>query len=110
MDLTSFLENNTGEILALASAFFFAVGTVTISLGTVRKRGDNGAILTVMVTLVVSAMIWAIVSATRGTDVGALFGDADSTLRGLFWFGFAGIMATVFGRMFLFKSCAVIAG
>lgn len=99
MDLTSFFTENRGELLALLSGFFFAFGTATISLGTVRKRGDNGALLTVIATLVISALIWAIM----GSDI-SVFTSQDTVLRGLFWFSLSGLLATVFGRMFLFKS------
>lgn len=88
-----------GEALALASAFSFALSNVFISRGAVRASGDNGALLSVLVTVLVSAALWMAMGASIPE------GSGQATLgSGLAWFAMSGLLATVFGRIFLYKS------
>lgn len=88
-----------GEALALASAVCFALSNVFISRGAVRARGDNGALLSVLVTALVSAALWIAMGAAIPD------GSGEALLWiGLAWFGLSGLLATVFGRIFLYKS------
>jgi drug/metabolite transporter (DMT)-like permease len=88
-----------GEALALASAVLFALSNIFILRGSVRASGDNGALLSVLVTALVSAALWL----AMGAGIPTGNGEA-SLLGGLAWFAFAGLLATVFGRIFLWKS------
>jgi drug/metabolite transporter (DMT)-like permease len=88
-----------GELLALTGATCFAIANVTISLGAVRKKGDNGALLSVIVTAAVSLLVWLLVGAE-----GALDHAPQAVLLGLAWFTASGLLTTVFGRITLFRS------
>lgn len=88
-----------GELLALVAATGFALANVTISLGAVRKKGDNGALLSVMATGVVASIAWVLLGAPLSLD------QARTILAiGLAWFVLSGLLTTVFGRIFLFRS------
>lgn len=87
-----------GEALAFASAILFALSNVFILRGTVRASGDNGALLSVLVTVLVSAALWLALGASLPLAVGSVL------WTGLAWFAMAGLLATVFGRIFLWKS------
>jgi drug/metabolite transporter (DMT)-like permease len=88
-----------GEALALVSAILFALSNIFILRGSVRASGDNGALLSVLVTVLVSGTLWLALSGEipTGGGGGGLWG-------GLAWFAMAGLLATVFGRIFLWKS------
>lgn len=88
----------SGELLALLAAVMFALANVTISLGAVRRKGDNGALLSVMVTAAVALLIWLIVGPRAVDTTAAVLAPA------LLWFALSGLLATVFGRIFLFRS------
>lgn len=92
------LGNHLGELFALLAATSFALANVTISLGAVRRKGDNGALLSVLMTGAVSLALWAAIG-PRAIDAAAA-----SFLPGVFWFAFSGLLTTVFGRIFLFRS------
>lgn len=87
-----------GEALALVSAILFALSNIFILRGMVRASGDNGALLSVLVTVLVSAALWVALGASLPAAAGA------GLWAGLAWFAMAGLLATVFGRIFLWKS------
>ena len=88
-----------GEALALVSAILFALSNICILRGSVRASGDNGALLSVLVTVLVSGALWLVLGADiPGGSSGA------GLLSALAWFAMAGLLATVFGRIFLWKS------
>ncbi len=88
-----------GELLALTGATCFAIANVTISLGAVRKKGDNGALLSVIVTAAVSLLVWLLIGAECALDHAP-----QAVLLGLAWFTASGLLTTVFGRITLFRS------
>ena len=85
-------------MLALAGAFFFAFGNVSIFKGAVRKKGDNGVFLSVLMTGLISGLLWVI------TWNWAPASGAISVWTGVFWFVASGLLTTVFGRILLYKS------
>ncbi|HEX2257252.1 MAG TPA: DMT family transporter, partial [Afifellaceae bacterium] len=87
-----------GEALALVSAILFALSNIFILRGSVRASGDNGALLSVLVTVLVSAALWL----ALGAEVPD--GSGGGLVSGIAWFAMAGLLATVFGRIFLWKS------
>lgn len=87
-----------GQYYALAAAFFFALCSVCIAKGS-RGKGDQGVIFSVLVTLVLSLLLW--LGADHG-QTGAV--DTLALWRGIFWFAVAGVFAMVLGRTFIYAS------
>lgn len=87
-----------GELLALLSAFFFACSTIAVAKGAVGGKGDRGAMLSVVITIGVSAILWLVV---EGGGIGA---PSPDWWAGIAWFALAGLFATALGRTLLFVS------
>ncbi|MDB5763368.1 MAG: hypothetical protein JWQ21_2363 [Herminiimonas sp.] len=85
-----------GELLALLSACCFASANVTIMRGAGPKGEDNGAFLSILITLTISAMLWI------------FFGLRDGWPRldrlGMLWFAGAGVLTIFIGRVFGYAS------
>lgn len=86
-----------GQLFALFSAFAFAFGTVAIAKATMVGSGQGGVLLSVMLTGVFSLACWMVI----GHPLGPL-GQISWTAIG--WFAVSGILATVWGRITLFKA------
>ncbi|MES2756779.1 MAG: EamA family transporter [Pseudomonadota bacterium] len=84
-----------GEWLALCSAGCFAAANVTIARGAVKGH-DNGAFLSILMTLSIAGVWWLWRSAVHG------FPSPD--MASLLWFGGAGILTMFIGRVFLYAS------
>ena len=87
-----------GEWLALLSAFLFACSNIAVAKGAVGGGGDRGAMLSVVITIGVSAILWLTV---EGGGIGTA---SDNWWAGIAWFALAGLFATALGRAFLFVS------
>ena len=87
-----------GELLALLSAFFFACSSIAVATGAVGGGGDRGAMLSVVITIGVSAILWL---AVEGGGMGE---PSPGWWAGIAWFALAGLFATALGRAFLFVS------
>ncbi len=87
-----------GQLLAVASAMSFAFANTFVSR-TKASGGDKGVMFSVLVTLVLSAGLWALLEAGQG--VGPM-GPAEWRAIGMFVL--AGILANVFGRTLVFES------
>jgi drug/metabolite transporter (DMT)-like permease len=89
----------TGEALALGAALAYGLAGVLIVRGTAAARGDNGAFLSVVMTAVVSGLLWL--------GWGSV-GLADMAAPGGLWavavFALAGVMANVFGRQSMYRA------
>lgn len=85
-----------GEAYAFASASCFAAANVTIARGAVRGAEDNGAFLSLLITIAISGACWAFAGTVRGFP--ALTGAA------LLWFVTAGVLTAFIGRVFLYAS------
>lgn len=88
-----------GQSLALLSAFSFACSNIFISR-TKSSRGDKGLIFSVLVTLVLSLLVWIILESGKETMA---ISDKDLWI-GVGWFAAAGLSAMVFGRSLVFES------
>ena len=86
-----------GEALALFSAFAFALGSVAIAKAMTRGSGESGVLLAVLITGILSAIAWGVVSSSAATS-------AAMQPASLAWFAASGVLATVWGRLALFKS------
>jgi len=91
-------EAALGQLLALASAVFFAGASVCIA-ETRDSRGDKGVMFSVVVTIALSAALWLVLEGPGQTDL-----SAPGARIGLAWFAFAGLCAMVFGRSLVFIS------
>jgi len=87
-----------GQVLALLSATSFAATNVFVAR-TKESAGDKGVMFSVLVTLVISAVLW--LAAEGGT---AVFPRTPHEWSALGWFALAGILAMVFGRSLVFAS------
>ena len=87
-----------GIVFALLAACCYAGGNLCIARGTVRRRGDNGAMLATMLTAVAAAMLW-------GLSGGGLPDRFSPDLWiGLVWFVVAGLAGTVLARIMIYRS------
>ena len=86
-----------GEALALFSAFAFALGSVAIAKAMTKGSGESGVLLAVLITGILSAIAWGVVSSSAATS-------AAMHPASLAWFAASGVLATVWGRLALFKS------
>lgn len=87
-----------GQLLALFSAFCFALTTACVSRTTIRT-GDRGVTFSTLVTILFSLLLWLWL---EGGDLSAL--QAEGAWRPVLWFAIAGLCAMVFGRSFLYLS------
>lgn len=86
-----------GEILALASAAAFAIATIAIAKAKRDKSVDNGVLLSILTTGALSALGWLL-------EARAPVGNAANISAAIGWFAASGLLATVWGRLTLFKA------
>lgn len=89
-----------GEFLSFTAALAFAIANVAIAKASLGgKDGDNGALLSVVLTTVFSGVLWVAMSAPVES-----FNASEEPRRGVAYFMLAGVLATVFGRLALFEA------
>lgn len=89
-----------GEGLALLAALFYALVNVSVALGGKSKQGgDNGVLLSLLLTLVLSFVAWFFF----GLRLELSFHSVPMWI-GLISFMIAGVLSTVLGRSWLFRS------
>jgi drug/metabolite transporter (DMT)-like permease len=87
-----------GQALALLSATAFAFAHNFIAR-TTGSRGDKGVLFSVLVTMLISGLIWVLFGAPLAQVMAAPgIGSA------LFWFALGGILSMVFGRSLVFAA------
>lgn len=91
-----------GETIALCSAGFFGLAGAAIAKGAPEARGDNGAFLSIVLTMIFAAVIWGL----RGPEAGWP-SDGATFAVGIAFFVASGILATVFGRLTNFRAIAL---
>ncbi|NRB20375.1 MAG: DMT family transporter [Rhodobacteraceae bacterium] len=89
----------SGEILVLLSALFYGAASVAIVQGRGAKGHDNGLLLSVLLTAVISGLIWL-----RFGHVGLEQFETAEGRWGLLIFALAGMFSIVFGRISLYVS------
>jgi len=87
----------SGDLIALAAALFWAVANLTIARGA-RSSADNGAFLSILLTVGLSGAIWL------GAGGLARTAEAAAAPSALAWFAVAGVLSLFFGRVFLHAS------
>ncbi|NIZ61662.1 EamA family transporter [Sedimentitalea sp. CY04] len=88
-----------GEILVLLSALFYGAASVAIVRGQGGKSHDNGLLLSVILTAVISGFIWQ-----KFGHVGLERFETADGRWGLLIFALAGLFSIVFGRICLYVS------
>lgn len=86
-----------GALFALCGALAFALANVAIAKGGAQGHRDNGALLSIILTALVSGGLWCVL----GDPLPAPGRDA---MLGIAFFMTTGILATVIGRLTLFRS------
>lgn len=89
-----------GPFFALFAATAFAIASAAIAKGSKTGRGDNGAFLSVILTAIASATLWLLL----GQPLDVL---GNSSGMGVLCFVASGMLATVIGRLALFRSVAL---
>lgn len=88
-----------GEFFALGAALSFAVGNTAVAKAAQSSRGDKGALLSIVLTALLSGVLWLTLPADAAENL-----PTAAFWHGALWFMGAGILATIFGRMALFRS------
>jgi drug/metabolite transporter (DMT)-like permease len=87
-----------GEALALGSAFAFAFGNVAIARGAREAQGESAVVLAVVATALLSGAGF-LLAGPAGPG-----GTVTIVWAAIGWFAVSGMLATVGGRLTLFKS------
>lgn len=85
-----------GELIAFLSATLFGAANVLVNKGATPASQDNGVFISILLTIVIAAVMFVATGMARGWPT--------LSMEGLFWFGFAGIMTSFLGRVFLYSS------
>ena len=85
-----------GEALAILSMTLFALTNIAIVRGHDGKSRSSGAFLSIVITFLVSALIWLIVVLRKGWP------DVNFSVVG--WFALGGFLTIFVGRVFLYAS------
>lgn len=93
----------SGELIAVASAFFYGLGGVAIAKGRSSAVGDNGVFLSVLMTAGCSFLLWLGWGTAR---LGAVL-DTDA-LPALGYFALAGVASIVIARTAMYRATALI--
>jgi len=89
----------TGEALALLAAFSFGLSSVAIAKGAQTSGGQSGVFLSAIMTGLLAGSAWLIF------DYGSQTADSWPTaLIAIAWFVASGVLATIGGRLTMFKS------
>ncbi len=97
------LSSSFGQICALASALSFAFASIAISSNKRRRLPNDGAFLSVVMTVGVSLVLFLLF------EDGVLPSLDDPKLfEGVLWFCVAGLFAMVFGRTLVFRSIGLL--
>ena len=97
------LSSSFGQICALTSALSFAFASIAISSNKRRGLPNDGAFLSVIMTVGVSFVLFVVF------EDGALPSLDDPKLfEGVLWFCMAGLFAMVFGRTLVFRSIGLL--
>lgn len=85
-----------GDLIALLAATFWACANVTIARGSGGKGDENGAFLSILLTVGLAAVIWLAQGVYRG------WSQLNTT--GMLWFALSGALTIFIGRVFLHSS------
>jgi drug/metabolite transporter (DMT)-like permease len=86
-----------GDALAFAATLCWSAANVAIARGSTADGAhatDNGAFLSILLTAVLSSLLWLVMADPGG----------GTNLRGVLWFALAGFLSIFVGRVFLHSS------
>lgn len=93
----------TGAALAVLAALAYGLAGVLIMRGKAGARGDNGVFLSVLLTMLLSGLLWL------GSGGAALSGLATpDALKALGVFALAGVMANGLGRHSMYRATELV--
>lgn len=85
-----------GDLFTVASTLCFASSNVTVARGARPGADDNGAFISLLITMAIAGAGWAIAGAVRGFE--------PVTSEGLLWFAAAGVFTAFVGRVFFYSA------
>jgi drug/metabolite transporter (DMT)-like permease len=85
-----------GELLAVISTLCYGAANLAIMRGAPGKGGDNGAFLSILITMLLSAVVWMASGASQGWPA--------LNAEGVLWFCGAGLLTIFIGRVFFYAS------
>jgi len=85
-----------GIWFAIFAMLFFSTANVTIGRGGKRAKNSNGAFISILITVLLSCLIWVLLSLQSGWPAINLIASA--------WFALAGLLTIFVGRVFLYSS------
>lgn len=89
----------TGEFLALGAAFAFGLSSVAIAKGAKSSSGESGVLLSAIMTGLLAGAAWTVFGGGANST-----GAGQPTWNAAGWFVASGLLATVGGRITMFKS------
>lgn len=89
----------TGEFLALGAAFAFGMSSVAIAKGAKGASAESGVFLSALMTGLLSGLAWILFP--RGAEATS---EGPVTWSAIAWFTASGLLATVGGRITMFRS------
>jgi drug/metabolite transporter (DMT)-like permease len=85
-----------GELLAVISTLCYGAANLAITRGTPSREGDNGAFVSILITMAMAAAVWLVSSASGGWP--------RMNAEGILWFCIAGVLSIFVGRVFFYVS------
>jgi drug/metabolite transporter (DMT)-like permease len=85
-----------GELLAVISTLCYGAANLAIMRGMRSRDGDNGAFLSILITMALAAAIWLASGAAKGWP--------SLNAEGVLWFCGAGLLTMFVGRVFFYAS------
>ncbi len=92
----------TGAGFAFLAALCFGTASAAIAKGSKVKRGDNGALLSIVLTCLLSGVLWFVIGPSYEQGL-----CTEGLWLGIAIFVVGGVLATVIGRTMMFKSVAL---
>ena len=85
-----------GDLVAVLATMCFAAANVTITRGAARDAANNGAFLSILMTMALSALAMLVFRPPQGSHA--------ANLAGVAWFAASGVLTIFIGRVFLYAS------
>ena len=85
-----------GELFAILSALLFAAANITVSRGANLQSQDNGAFMSIVLTALLSGVMYAWAYTSKGVPA--------ITSAGMYWFAAAGLLTVFLGRVLVYAS------
>ncbi|KHF38635.1 DMT family transporter [Halalkalibacter okhensis] len=85
-----------GSLFALMAALGFSLSNVMIKKGTTKASKNNGAFVSILITALLSGIIFIFVGLSNGFP--------NLNTKGVIWFIIAGVLTTFLGRTLLYNS------